>query len=58
MPPLDSWLEITFQAPFLLLPVLAFVLIGLVVGGIRVYRQRSTRLGKLSDEIQALRAQS
>lgn len=58
MLPLDSWVEITFKAPYILLPLFALGLIGLVIGGVRVYRQRSARIKDLAAEIQTMRAQA
>ena len=52
MPP---WLEIHIRTPFLLFLVL--LLIGLIAGGVFVYWRLLTRIKKLSDEAQDLRAQ-
>jgi two-component system phosphate regulon sensor histidine kinase PhoR len=57
MPSLDSWLEITIRTPFLLLLMLAFLLIGLIVGGALAYRRLLARIKRLSNEAQALQAQ-
>lgn len=56
MPPLDSWIKITFEIPFLLLLATVLLLIGLVVGGVLFHRRRRARVKKLSDEAGTLRA--
>lgn len=58
MLPLDAWLEITFQAPYLLILLLTLGLIGLVVSAVRVYRRRSARIKNLSAELQRMNAQT
>ena len=55
MPSLDSWLQITVRTPFLLL--LLLLLIGLVAGGVFACWRLLTRIKRLSDEAQDLRAQ-
>jgi signal transduction histidine kinase len=52
MPPLDSWLEITFQTPFLLLPALVLLLTGLVVAVLFIFWWMLTRIRRLSREAQ------
>ena len=51
MPSLDSWLEITIQAPVLLIPVLILVLIGLLVARIVAFRHWRAKLRRLSREV-------
>lgn len=58
MLPLDSWLEITFQAPYLLVLLLTLGLIGLVIGAVRVYRRQSARIKNLSAELQRMHTQT
>lgn len=55
MPSLDSWLQITIRTPLLLL--LLLLLVGLISGGVFFYRRLLTRIKRLSDEAQDLRAQ-
>lgn len=50
MPPLDSWLEITFQTPFLLLPALALLLTGLVTTVVFVFWRMLAQIRRLSRE--------
>jgi two-component system sensor histidine kinase VicK len=50
MPPLDSWLEITFQTPLLLLPALALLLAGLIASVTFVFWRMLARIRRLSRE--------
>lgn len=55
MPPLNSWLEIQMRIPFLVFPLLLVVIVGLMVGGVLLYRRWQVGVRELRAQAEALR---